>query len=56
MKETLQKDLDLPNQTSETDPKPIKIPRRLSESESDGMFWAAGYVAHRMRNIQNLGA
>jgi hypothetical protein len=31
------------------------IPRFLSESAVDGMYWAAGFVAMRMKGIQDLG-
>ena len=34
----------------------IKIPKKFRESEADGMFWAAGFVAFKMKHIQNLGA
>ena len=34
----------------------IVIPRRLRESEADGMFWAAGFIAKTMKDIQPLGA
>ena len=34
----------------------IVIPRRLRESEVDGMFWAAGFIAKEMKDIQPLGA
>ena len=54
LKNPLQKDLELPDQSS--DIQPVKIPRKLSESQKDGIFWAAGYIAHRMRKVQSLGA
>ena len=45
--------LELPKKHEEI--KWCKIPRKLSESSVDGMYWAAGFVAMRMKDIQHLG-
>ena len=33
----------------------FKIPLKYKESELDGLDWGSGYVARRMKYIQNLG-
>ena len=46
---------NLKAQKFENDIEMPTIPRFLSESAVDGMYWAAGFVAMRMKGIQNLG-
>ena len=33
----------------------FKIPLKLKEAELDGLDWGCGYVAKRMKKVQNLG-
>ena len=47
----LVKNLELPKQ-DEKIPSIIKIPRKLKESAADGMFWACGFIAYKMKEIQ----
>ena len=54
LKPILMRDLESPEQNIEQIN--VKIPRKLKESESDGLFWGAAYVAQRCRNVQDLGA
>ena len=50
----LVKNLELPKQDEKIPF--IKIPRNLKESAADGMFWACGFIAYKMKEIQpNLG-
>ena len=53
MKDELKREISSPIEKNDT--VPIQIPRKLKESEADGLFWGAGYVAHRMKSVQNLG-
>ena len=53
MQETLTEGLKAPKQIANKIS--IIIPRKLKESEADGMFWAAGFIAKAMKNIQPLG-
>ena len=53
LQEILTEGLKAPEQIANANP--IKIPRKLRESEADGMFWAAGFIAKAMKNIQPLG-
>ena len=45
--------LELPKQDQKI--RFVKIPRNLKESAADGMFWAAGFIAFRMKEVQSLG-
>ena len=57
LEEILQQDLDLHKFTALSKQVPgVRLLRSLKESQADGMYWAAGYVALRMKNIQILGA
>ena len=47
--------MDLQRPENKFDTSIIKIPRNISETEMDGMYWGAGFVAFRMKEIQNLG-
>ena len=42
--------LELPKQKEKI--RFITIPRKLKESAADGMFWAAGFIAFRMKEVQ----
>ena len=53
LQETLTEGLKAPKQIANKIS--IIIPRKLKESEADGMFWAAGFIAKAMKNIQPLG-
>ena len=49
----LEKNLELPQKAEKVIL--VKIPRRLSESAADGMYWAAGFIAFKVKKIQKLG-
>ena len=53
LQRTLTSCLELPKKHKEIEW--CRIPRRLTESSVDGMYWAAGFVAMRMKDIQHLG-
>ena len=53
MKDELSKDL---KKEKFCDDSLIMIPRKIKESEADGIFWGAGFVAFKMKDIQPLGA
>jgi len=43
---------DLGGHVGTIKPRTVKIPRKLSEAENDGIFWGASYVAQRCKDVQ----